>query len=118
MSDYNNPNNFDKYGNPIPGPLGTDPARPYTYDPDARGAGRAPYVLVGLLALIAIIGGAMYFTPHHSATAPDVAQAPAATTDTRPLPPTPPAARPMNTTPAPTATPAPAGAPASTTDTK
>lgn len=111
MSDYNNPNSYDKYGNPIPGPVGTDPARPYAYDPDAS-TGRAPYVLVGLLALIAIIGGAMYFTPHHSNT--NVAQAPAtATTDTRPLPATPPAAGPVNTTPAPTATPAPAGAPAS-----
>ena len=102
MSDYDNPKSYDKYGNPIPGPLGAE-NRPYTYDPGAS-AGRAPYVLVGLLALIAIVGGAMYFTPHHSATAPDVAQAPAAATDTRPLPPTPPAG-PVNTTPAPTATP-------------
>lgn len=109
MSDYNNPNSYDKYGNPIPGPLGTDPARPYAYEP-AEGSGRAPYILVGLLALIAIIGGAMYFTPHRTGDA-NVAQAPAAATDTRPAPTTPPAA-PMSTTPAPTTT-TPAPAPSS-----
>lgn len=71
MSDYNDPNRFDKYGNPIPGTANV-------YDPDAS-TGRAPYVLLGLLVLIGIVGGALYFNggSHTGATrAPDVASAP------------------------------------------
>jgi hypothetical protein len=92
MTDFNNPNNFDKYGNPIP------PTARFEYEPVAT-TGRAPYVLLGLLVLIGIVGGAMYFNGGHRRAA-DVATAPPAMTDTRPAP-----MAPM-TTPA---TPAPAG---------
>ncbi len=110
MSDYNNPNEFDKYGNPIPGA-----ARPFVYEP-AEGTGRAPYVLLGILVLLGIVGGAMYFNGGHR-TASDVASAPPAITDTTtpaPMPPSAPMTGPTSMTPAPTTTPAPAG-PASTT---
>jgi hypothetical protein len=110
MSDYNNPNDFDKYGNPIPGT-----SRPFVYEP-AEGTGRAPYVLLGILVLLGIVGGAMYFNGGHR-TASNVASAPPAITDTTttpaPMPPSAPMTGPASTTPAPTATPAPAG-PAST----
>src|SRR5476651_810048 len=91
MTDFNNPNNFDKYGNPIP------PTARFEYEPVAT-TGRAPYVLLGLLVLVGIVGGAMYFNGGHR-TAGDVAVAPPRIIDTRPAPVTP-----MT---APTATPAP-----------
>ena len=72
MSDYNNPDSYDKYGNPIPGE-----ARPLNYEP-VEGSGRAPYILVGLLALVAIIGGAMYFNGGHRSANDNVAAAPPA----------------------------------------
>ena len=112
MSDYNNPNpnEFDKYGNPIPGTT-----RPFFCDP-AESNSRAPYALLGILALIGIVGGALYFNGSHR-TARDVAAAPPAMTDTvtpRAAAPAAPMTGPVNTTPAPTATPAPAGPPSST----
>lgn len=115
MSDYNNPNNFDKYGNPLPGHT--------VYDPE-ESTGRAPYVLLGILVLIGIIGGALYFngTPSGSRQGTDVANAPPAASRTMtPTPsPTPGATTtpsgPASTTPAPTATPAPAGPPSTTKD--
>ena len=107
MSDYNNPNSYDKYGNPIPGE-----ARPFNYEP-VGSSGRAPYVLLGILILVGLVGGGLYFNGKHNGS--NVASAPPAIE--RPLPP---AASPtapgggLNTTPAPTTTPAPAGAPATT----
>ena len=100
MTDFNNPNSYDKYGNPIPGD-----ARPFAYDPLDRN-GRAPYVLLGLLVLVGIVGGAMYFNggPRKAA---DVATAPI--TDTRPAPATPmttPMTTPATPAPAPSASPA------------
>jgi hypothetical protein len=106
MSDFNNPNDFDKYGNPIP------PNARFQYDP-VEGNGRGPYVLLGLLVLVGIVGGAMYFNGGHRKAA-DVATAPAPTTDTRPAPAMP-RAGPMATTPAPMTTPAPADEPSTTT---
>lgn len=106
MSDYNNPNSYDKYGNPIPGD-----ARPFTYEP-SEANGRVPYVLLGILVLVGLVGGAMYFNGGHGGSS-DVASAPMQTAT-----PGAPSPRPMggtlNTTPAPTTTPAPAG-PAATT---
>lgn len=109
MSDYSkNPEKFDKYGNPIPGTPAYEPVESTT-------TGRAPYVLLGLLVLVGIIGGALYFngTPTASNRGADVATAPPAASDTvrtpssPALPPAGPAARPMDATPAPSATPAP-----------
>lgn len=99
MSDYNNPNNFDKYGNPLPGASNV-------YDPD-ESTGRAPYVLLGILVLIGIVGGALYFngSPNGARGGADVAQAPPAASRT--LTPTPAAPRTMDSGPA-AATPAPA----------
>ncbi len=98
MIDDTNPNSYDKYGNQIPG----EP-RPFAYEP-ATATTRAPYVLLGLLVMVGIVGGAMYFNggPRHAA---DVATAPtpaAPMTDTRaaPVPPM--------------ATPAPTGVPSDT----
>lgn len=113
MSDFNNPNNFDKYGNPVP-PSTTPPNTPYEPVPDT---GRAPYVLLGILVLIGIIGGALYFNGSGARRGADVANAPtASTTDTRPAPAMPRTpAGPTSTTPAaPTTTPAPAGPPSDT----
>jgi len=101
MSDYIDPRDFDKYGNPVP-PLTTP------YEPVGDTNGRAPYILLGILALIAIVGGALYFNGGHHTGQPNVASAPPAMSDTA----TPTGA--VNTTPAPTATPAPAGPPATT----
>jgi hypothetical protein len=111
MSDFNpnNPNNFDKYGNPSPGSA---------YEP-VESTGRAPYVLLGLLVLVGIIGGALYFngTPHGSRQGADVANAPPAASDTvrtpssPALPQTGPRTGPTSTTPAPTTTPAPGSPP-------
>ena len=97
MSDYNNPNSYDKYGNPIP------PTARYAYEPVGTNT-RAPYVLLGLLALVGIVGGAMYFNGGHR-TASDVAVAPPRVIDTRPAPA--PMTDPTITTPAPTPAPAP-----------
>jgi hypothetical protein len=71
MSDYNNPNpnNPNEFDNPIPGT-----ARPFVYD-EADRTSRAPYVLLGILVLIGIVGGALYFNSGHR-TARDVAAAP------------------------------------------
>ena len=102
MSDYNNPREFDKYGNPI-----SPTARPFVYEP-VEANSRAPYVMLGLLMLIGIVGGALYFGPNHRPAA-DIANAPPAVTDTRPAPA--PMTGPVNTTPAPVATPSPAGPP-------
>ena len=102
MTDFNNPNNFDKYGNPLP------PTARFEYEP-VQSSGRGPYVLLGLLVLIGIVGGAMYFNAGHRKAA-DVATAPPAMTDTRPAPAAPMTA-PAGTTPAPMATPAPSDAP-------
>jgi hypothetical protein len=116
MSDFNNPNNFDKYGNPIPGPApgiapGTAPGT--AYEP-VESTGRAPYVLLGLLVLVGIVGGALYFNgTHGSRPGADVATAPPAASDmvrtpgSPALPHTGPQTGPTGTTPAPTATPAP-----------
>lgn len=103
MSDYNNPNNFDKYGNPLPGANNV-------YDPD-ESTGRAPYVLLGILVLIGIVGGALYFngTPNGARNGADVAQAPPAASRTMTPTPAMPRAVPDTGT---TATPA---APADTT---
>ncbi len=63
MSDYSpNPNDYDKYGNT-------------RYDPPEPG-GRGPYVLLGILVAIGLVGGLLYFngTPRDNA---DVARAPA-----------------------------------------
>ncbi len=107
MSDFNDPNRFDKYGNPLPG----GPGR--AYDPDAS-TGRAPYVLLGILVVIGIVGGALYFngTPNGAHRAPDVASAPGIS---RPMNPTPMPAAPRapNTDATITTSPAPA-APATT----
>lgn len=113
MSDYNNPNSYDKYGNPIPGE-----ARPMSYEP-VEGSGRAPYILVGLLALVAIIGGAMYFNGSHRTSNADVAAAPPAmertiTPSTQPGTPATPPSDAVKMTPAPSTTPAPSGAPSTT----
>jgi hypothetical protein len=91
MSDYRNPNDFDKYGNPIPG---SD--RPFDYAP-APVNGRAPYVLLGILILVGIVGGAMYFNAgnHDNPRRPDVAQMPSTTGDTSTQTPAP---SPMTTT--------------------
>ena len=118
MSDINNPKDFDKYGNPVP----PDAARPFAYEPPiaAGTTGRAPYILLGILVLVGIVGGALYFNgnEHGNPRRPDVAAAPPAVTDTAtPGVPTTPAPAPtgaLNTTPAPTATPAPAGPPSTT----
>lgn len=93
----NNPNNFDKYGNTA------RPTARDAYVPTATTA-RAPYILMGLLALVAIVGAAMYFNGGRR-TASDVATVPPSITDTRPAP-TAPMTGPASTTPAPTATPA------------
>ncbi len=95
MSDFNNPNSYDKYGNPIP------PTGPVAYEPTET-TGRAPYVLLGLLVLVGIVGGAMYFNggPRKAA---DVATAPSIT-DTRPAP-VAPMTPPARTTPAPSGVP-------------
>jgi hypothetical protein len=109
MSDYNrSSDNFDKYGNPIPGAVpGT------VYEPAAES--RAPYVLLGLLVLVGIVGGALYFngTPAASRRGADVATAPPAVTDTvrTPAAPTLPTTRPMDATPAPSTMPAPGATP-------
>jgi len=95
MTDFNNPNNFDKYGNPIP------PTARFEYEPVAT-TGRAPYVLLGLLVLIGIVGGAMYFNGGHR-TASDVATVPPGLTDTRTAPA--PLTGPASTMPAPTSAP-------------
>ncbi len=103
MSDFNNPNNFDKYGNPVPS--GT------AYEP-IESTGRAPYVLLGLLVLIGIIGGALYFNGSPNAHRSDVANAPPAASDTVRTPTSPalpPAGRSMDATPTPSTSPAPAG---------
>ena len=108
MSDYNNPNSYDKYGNPIP-----SEARPFAYEP-TEANGRAPYVLLGLLVLVGIVGGAMYFNGGNHKAA-NVATAPtpmAPMTDTRPAPATP-MANPTAMTPAP-ATASPTGVPSDT----
>jgi len=103
MSDFNNPNNFDKYGNPMPGSA---------YEP-IESTGRAPYVLLGLLVLVGIIGGALYFNGNTRGSRPgaNVAAAPPAASDTVRTPSSPalPQTGPTSTTPAPTVTPAPAG---------
>jgi hypothetical protein len=106
MSDYN-PNNFDKYGNPTPS------ANNGLYEP-ADDTGRAPYVLLGLLALVAIVGGALYFNGGANKGGSNVAAAPPAVERTAPGDRTTPMARPLGITPAPTTTPAPAGPPAAT----
>jgi len=120
MSDFNNPNNFDKYGNPIPGPApGIAPGT--AYEP-VESTGRAPYVLLGLLVLVGIVGGALYFNgnTHGSRPGADVAAAPPAASDTVRTPGSPalpqsgPHTGPLGTTPAPTTAPAPAGAPTDT----
>ena len=84
MIDDNNPNSYDKYGNQIP----REP-RPFAYEPTTNT--RAPYVLLGLLVLVGIVGGAMYFNGGPRPAA-NVATAPTPTapmTDTRPAPTTP-----------------------------
>jgi hypothetical protein len=108
MSDYNNPKDFDKYGNPVP-PLTTP------YEPAGETSGRAPYVLLGILVLIGIVGGALYFNGGQHTDRPDVASAPPAMSDTATPTPSHAPTGAVNTTPAPTATPAPAGPPATTT---
>ncbi len=93
MSDYNQgPGGpYDKYGNA-------------PYEPVDPG-GRGPYILLGILVAIGLIGGLLYF--NGGARHENVAQAPTATE------------RPMTTTPAPTmpapATPAPATSTTTTT---
>jgi hypothetical protein len=121
MSDLNNPNdpsNFDKYGNPAPGSA-SGPGGP-AYVP-VESTGRAPYVLLGLLVLVGIVGGALYFNGNHNARrGADVANAPPAVSDTvrtpgsPALPQTGPQTGPTGMTPAPTITPAPGGAPTDT----
>jgi hypothetical protein len=111
MSDYNNPNSYDKYGNPIPGE-----ARPFNYEP-VEANGRAPYVLLGILILIGVVGGGLYFNSSHRGS--NVASAPPAmertlVPSTQPGAPATTPGGAINTTPAPTATPAPAGPPATT----
>jgi hypothetical protein len=105
MSDFNNPDRFDKYGNPVPGSIPGS-----VYDP-GESTGRAPYVLLGLLVLVGIIGGALYFNggPNSARRGSDVATAPPAASDTVRTPSSPalPPAAPTRTAPA--TTPAPAG---------
>lgn len=114
MSDYDNPRDFDKFGNPIPGD-----ARPFDYAP-AESNARAPYVLLGILVLVGIVGGALYFNGTlHSRHGANVATAPAPMSDvTAPAPGAAPlrtpGTGPTNATPAPMTTPAPAGPPAAT----
>ncbi len=110
--DYTTPHAYDKDGNLVlPDP------RPTAYE-TVESAGRAPYVLLGLLALVAVVGATLYFHGD-KAMAPDVATAPPAARALEPAPASPliPArdpARVMGTPPAPITTPAPAGAPATT----
>ena len=91
LNNPNNPNNFDKYGNPLP------PAARFEYEPTAN-TGRAPYILLGLLVLIGIVGGTMYFNGGHRTTS-DVAVAPPRMSDPAPAP-TAPMATPVTPAPA------------------
>jgi hypothetical protein len=91
MSDYNpGPGGYDKYGNA-------------QFEPPDPG-GRGPYILLGILVAIGLIGGLLYFngTPREDRNAQ--AQAPAVERTV----PTPAPARPMATPPANTMNPAPA----------
>ena len=104
MSDYipkdplgpNDPRGYDRYGNT-------------RFEP-VDDTGRGPYILLGLLVAIGLIGGLLYF--NGSPKNENVAQAPPAISRTT----TPPAPAPSTTaTPAP-ATPAPSTAPATPSD--
>src|SRR5215813_7886572 len=87
MSDYNpGPGGpYDKYGNS-------------NFEPGDPG-GRGPYILLGILVAIGLIGGLLYFngTPKDRT---NQAQAPAAVERTMPTPATPAPATPSPTTPA------------------
>ena len=79
MSDYNpGPGGYDKYGNT-------------NYEPSDPG-GRGPYVLLGILVAIGLIGGLLYFNgaPRNDrasqATAPMERTMPAAPTPATPAP--------------------------------
>ena len=102
MSDYNpGPGGpYDKYGNT-------------NFEPGDPG-GRGPYILLGILVAIGLIGGLLYFngTPHDRS---NQAQAPAAVERTMP---TPAPATPAPMTPAPTTTPAPAPSDTQPSDTQ
>jgi hypothetical protein len=104
MSDYipkdplnpnpNDPRNFDRYGNS-------------RFEPEMDdGSGKGPYILLGLLVAIGLIGGMLYFngSPKNGA---DVAQAPARPAIERtvptPAPATPGAATMTPATPSPAA---------------
>ena len=83
MSDYdpNNLKNYDRYGNT-------------RFEMDDN-EGRAPFVVVAILVLIAMVGGVLYFGV--PAKDGDIAQSPATTTERalpRTAPTTPPLARP------------------------
>jgi hypothetical protein len=76
MSDYNpGPGGYDKYGNT-------------NFEPGDPG-GRGPYILLGILVAIGLIGGLLYFngTPHGDRT--NQAQAPTERSMTAPAPATP-----------------------------
>jgi hypothetical protein len=87
----NNPRNFDRYGNA-------------KFEPVADDTGKGPYILLGLLVAIGLIGGLLYFnsSPNDGA---NVAQAPTRPAIERTVPAVP-------ATPATPATPAPATTPA------
>jgi hypothetical protein len=102
MSDYipkdpynpNDPKNFDRYGNA-------------KFEPAVDDTGKGPYILLGLLVAIGMIGGLLYFNgaPKEGA---DVAQAPARPAIERTVP----TLTPTPATPATPATPTPATTPA------
>jgi hypothetical protein len=100
MSDLNN---RDPY-NPTPpiAPGGPTPGGAYDQYGNSRfepvePSGRGPYVLLGLLVAIGIIGGLVYF--NHAPRTQQTAQAPISSTTTRPAP------APMNAPVSPTTTP-------------
>lgn len=98
MSDYipkdplppNDPRTYDRYGNARFEPALDD------------GTGKGPYILLGLLVAIGLIGGLLYFNGTPKNGDANVAKAPAAIERTTPMP-APPAAR---LTPTPTPAPA------------
>jgi hypothetical protein len=90
MSDYNpGPGGYDKYGNT-------------NFEPGDPG-GRGPYILLGILVAIGLIGGLLYFNGNPRNDRTNQAQAPSERSMTAPTPATPAPATPAPATPAPAA---------------